>query len=58
VIKQVGRKNIVVVGTRDKVGRLDCLRVDTGDFELDKVLCGHKEVTVGYKEGMMVKVRC
>jgi len=58
VIGQVGRENIMVVGTRDKVGRLDCLRVDTGDFELDKILCGYMEVTVGYREGMMVKVRC
>ena len=58
VIRQVGRENILVVGTRDKVGRLDCLRVDTGDFELDEILSGYMEVTVGYREGMMVKVRC
>jgi len=58
VIERVGRENIVVVGTRDKLSRLDCLRVDTGDFELDELLCGYMEVTVGYKEGMMVKVRC
>jgi len=58
VIKRAGRENIVVVGTRDKLSRLDCLRVDTGDFELDELLCGYMEVTVGYKEGMMVKVRC
>jgi predicted polyphosphate/ATP-dependent NAD kinase len=57
VIRQVGRDNIVVVGTRDKVSRLDCLRVDTGDFELDDTLCGYMEVTVGYREGMMVKVK-
>ena len=58
VIKRVGRENIVVVGTRDKLSRLDCLRVDTGDFELDELLCGYMEVVVDYKEGMMVKVRC
>jgi predicted polyphosphate/ATP-dependent NAD kinase len=58
VIRQVGRKNVIVVGTRDKVSRLDCLRVDTGDFELDKILCGYMEVTVGYREGIMVEVRC
>ena len=58
VIRQVGRKNIIVVGTRDKVSRFVCLRVDTGDFELDKILCGYMEVTVGYRESMMVKVRC
>ena len=56
VIRQVGRENVLVVGTRDKVGRLDCLRVDTGDFELDEILSGYIEVTVGYREGMMVKV--
>lgn len=56
VIRQVGRDGIVVVGTRDKLNRLDCLRVDTGDLELDDLLCGYAEVTVGYKQGMMVKV--
>ena len=58
VIKQVSRENIMVVGTKDKVNRLDCLRVDTGNFEVDRFLCGYLEVTVAYKEGMMVKVKC
>jgi predicted polyphosphate/ATP-dependent NAD kinase len=58
VIRQVGRKNVTVVGTRDKVGRLDCLRVDTGDLELDEMLCGYITVLVGYREGMMAEVRC
>jgi predicted polyphosphate/ATP-dependent NAD kinase len=58
VIKQVGRENIVVVATRDKVNKLDCLRVDTGDFEVDRLLCGYTEIIVGFKEGIRVKVRC
>jgi len=58
VIKQIGRDNIMVVGTRDKVNRLECLRVDTGDYELDKSLCKYIEVTVGYKEGMMMEIKC
>jgi predicted polyphosphate/ATP-dependent NAD kinase len=58
VIKQVGRENIMVVGTKDKVNRLDCLRVDTGDFKVDRFLCGYMEIIVGYKEGMMVEVKC
>jgi len=58
VIRQVGRDNVLVVGTRDKVRKLDCLRVDTGDFELDQALSGYKTVTVGYREGMMMEVRC
>ena len=58
VIKQVDRENIMVVGTSDKVNRLECLRVDTGDFGVDKLLSGYMQVTVGYKEEMMVEVRC
>jgi predicted polyphosphate/ATP-dependent NAD kinase len=58
VIRQVGKKNIIVVGTREKLGRLDCLRVDTGDLEVDEMLCGYITVTVGYKEGIVVEVRC
>jgi predicted polyphosphate/ATP-dependent NAD kinase len=58
VIGQVGMKNIIVVGTREKLSRLDCLRVDTGDLEVDEMLRGYITVVVGYREGMMVKVRC
>lgn len=58
VIKQVSKKNIMVVGTRDKVNQLDCLRVDTGDFELDEMLSGYLKVWVGYREAIVVKVRC
>ncbi|MEA3345674.1 MAG: ATP-NAD kinase family protein [Chloroflexota bacterium] len=58
VIRQVGRENVIVVGTRGKVSNLDCLRVDTGDLELDEILSGYLKVTVGYKEGMMMEVRC
>ena len=58
VIRQVGAENILVVGTRHKINQLDCLRVDTGDLELDEMLSGYIEVTVGYREGMVVEVRC
>jgi predicted polyphosphate/ATP-dependent NAD kinase len=36
VIRQVGLDNIVVVATKSKLDRLQSLRVDTGDSELDK----------------------
>lgn len=58
VIRRVGISNVMVVATRDKVSQLDCLRVDTGDLELDETLRGYIRVTVGYREGMMVEVRC
>jgi predicted polyphosphate/ATP-dependent NAD kinase len=58
VIKHVGKKNIIVVGTSDKLSKLDCLRVDTGDFELDRHLSGYMDVTVGYKYSKVMAVRC
>jgi predicted polyphosphate/ATP-dependent NAD kinase len=58
VIKKVGRENIIIVGNRDKVNKLNCLRVDTGDFELDKLLCGYMRVIMGYKEEMVMEVKC
>lgn len=57
VIRHVGRENIMVVGTYNKVSKLDCLRVDTGDFRIDKLLSGHMKVIVGKKEEMVMEIR-
>jgi predicted polyphosphate/ATP-dependent NAD kinase len=58
VIRQVGTNNIMVVGARDKVSQLECLRVDSGDLELDEMFRGYVRVTVGYGEAMLMEVRC
>ena len=58
VIRQVGKENVIVAGTRQKLRDLDCLRVDTGDLNLDEMLSGYIKVAVGYREWMMVQVRC
>ena len=58
VIRAVGRENVTVVGTQRKVRALDCLRVDTGDAALDETLSGYIKVIVGYREWMMVEIRC
>jgi predicted polyphosphate/ATP-dependent NAD kinase len=58
VIKHIDRKNIIIVGNRDKVSKLDCLRVDTGDFKVDELLSGYIKVITGYKEEMVMEVRC
>lgn len=58
VIRKVGRENLIVVGTIDKLNKLEALRVDTGDFELDELLSGYIEVITCYKEGIKMEVRC
>jgi len=58
VLNIVGRDNIIVVGTRDKISDLDYLRVDTGDLDTDLLLSGYFEVTVGDKETLEVLTKC
>ncbi len=57
VLKRVGKENIIVVGTRDKVFKLVCLRVDTGDVKVDKILSCPIKVITGNKEEMIMEVR-
>ncbi len=56
VIRQVGRDNLIVVGTDDKMRKLPGLRVDTDDPAVDQMLDGYLEVTVGYKRARVMKV--
>jgi predicted polyphosphate/ATP-dependent NAD kinase len=50
VIRQVGLDNVVVVATKDKLNRLESLRVDTGDPELDRAFREHGvKVVTDYK---------
>lgn len=50
VIRAVGRENIIIIATPEKLHALDAqpLRVDSGDAELDEQLCGMVPVITGY----------
>ena len=56
VIKKVGKENIVVISTPEKLAPLLSLKVDTGDAELDESLHGYIEVITGYKEKKIMRV--
>ncbi len=56
VIRQVGRDNIIVVATRDKLRNLKSLRVDTGDSDLDNELRGYIKVVTDYREERIKRV--
>jgi predicted polyphosphate/ATP-dependent NAD kinase len=58
VITSVGKENIIIVGTHEKIENLDCFRVDTGDDEVDQELSGFMEVKWGYREARIMRVRC
>ncbi|MCR4429283.1 MAG: ATP-NAD kinase family protein [Caldiserica bacterium] len=58
VIKKVGKENIIVVATRDKIAAFGekPLLVDTGDEETDKYLSGYIRVITSYHEQRLMKV--
>lgn len=50
VLRQVGIDNLLVVASVEKLASLhgQTLRVDSGDTELDRRLCGYRRVITGY----------
>lgn len=59
VIRQVGREQIHVITSMDKLLSLDagCLRVDTGDAHVDAMLSGHIRVHTGPDRSVFFRVR-
>ncbi|UCE41853.1 MAG: ATP-NAD kinase family protein [Candidatus Aminicenantes bacterium] len=58
VINQIGKGNIIVVATKQKIHSLNSrpLLVDTGEDSLDKNLAGYYRITTGYREAIIYKV--
>ncbi|MEM3519962.1 MAG: ATP-NAD kinase family protein [Candidatus Hadarchaeales archaeon] len=56
VLRRVGKENVVVVATPQKLARTPVLRVDTGDPRLDGEFRGHMKVVTGYGEFRVVRV--
>lgn len=57
VIRMVGKENVVVVATREKLRWARSLRVDTGDPELDAHLLGPIRVIADYNFAKMMMVK-
>ncbi len=49
-LKKVGKERIIVVSSKSKLKTFDCLRIDTGDPEVDRALSGIYHVLTGYNE--------
>lgn len=58
VINQIGKDNIIVVATEEKLAGLNKrpLLVDTGDQQLDKALSGYLRVVTGYQRSVLYSV--
>ena len=56
VIKKVGKDNIIVIATENKMKNLKSLRVDTGDTKLDESFHGTISVVTDYKIEQTVSI--
>ncbi|MBN1633878.1 MAG: ATP-NAD kinase family protein [Ignavibacteria bacterium] len=57
VLKLIDKNDLIVVATEDKISRLECLRVDTGDDEIDNKLKGYIKVITSYKTETIIEVK-
>lgn len=60
VIKKVGKDNIIVIATKNKLVSLEGspLLVDTGSDDVNKMLAGYIRVLTGHREEMIYRVEC
>ncbi|MCG3108844.1 hypothetical protein L3N51_01133 [Metallosphaera sp. J1] len=54
VLKRVRKEDLILLGSRTKLSKLECLRFDTGDPQLDLKFSGVYRVIVGYDEYMAI----
>ncbi|OYT39064.1 MAG: ATP-NAD kinase [Desulfurococcales archaeon ex4484_58] len=55
VLRRIGKENIVVVATWNKIREIKYLLIDTGDHELDDMLSGYYKVLVDYNRYIVKK---
>ncbi|MBC7219512.1 MAG: ATP-NAD kinase family protein [Hadesarchaea archaeon] len=56
LLRMVGKENLWVLSTPQKLAITPTLKVDTGDAELDDKFRGYIKVITGYRQSKMVKV--
>lgn len=55
ILRKIGKNNIIVISSIEKLRKIECLRIDTGDLEVDNILQGIYKVVVGYNEFMAIR---
>ncbi|MBC7112562.1 MAG: ATP-NAD kinase family protein [Candidatus Methanomethyliales bacterium] len=57
VLRAVGKENVLVISTREKLEGIEALRIDTGDPEVDRLFQGGLKVLVDYGVFRMMMVK-
>ncbi|WP_440977766.1 ATP-NAD kinase family protein [Sedimentibacter sp. LTW-03] len=58
VVKTVGKDNIIIIATKDKIANLkgEPLLLDTGSNETDEMLKGYAKIITGFRETVIYKI--
>ncbi|MHA2393054.1 MAG: ATP-NAD kinase family protein [Promethearchaeota archaeon] len=57
ILRQIDKKNIKIIATRQKIQDLECLRVDTGNLEVDEMFKGLWKIIIGYMEELVFQIK-
>jgi predicted polyphosphate/ATP-dependent NAD kinase len=57
ILKRIGKRNVIIISTENKIKKLKCLRIDTGDDEVDDLFAGLIKVIIGYKEELIINIK-
>jgi predicted polyphosphate/ATP-dependent NAD kinase len=56
IIKKIGKKNVIIISTKDKLRSLKCLRIDSTNIEIDDLFKGLVNVVAGFKEEIIYQI--
>ncbi len=58
ILKKIEKENVIVLATEDKMKGLKCLRIDSGEIEVDRMFQGYIKVIVGYNVELLIEIEC
>lgn len=56
ILEKIGKNDIIVIATRDKISKIRKLRIDTGDPKTDEKLKSYIRVIIDYNEEIVLKI--
>lgn len=56
VLKKIGKKNVIIIATKEKLRSLKCLRIDSTSIEIDDLFKGLISVVIGIKEETVIQI--
>jgi len=56
IIEKIGKKNVIIISTKDKLRSLKCLRIDSTNIEIDDLFKGLVNVVAGFKEEIIYQI--